>query len=310
VNKEITLVRPLLGVTKNELRTFAQENQITFREDSTNARLDRPRNRVRNELLPLLRRHYQPALTRMILRLMKIVGADSEVVGKVARGWLKTGRADLLVGQEARQRIATVFSYDELPVAVQRRVLQRQLKELGVWADFELVERLRCEPETLFGVSTGISVTRDVAGMISLRTPTTAGFKVNELTFELVGGAGEVDFEGIGIQWNIENAKAAITLGRTAGCESFDAAKVGGQITLRHWRAGDRFQPIGLKSAAKLQDLFTNQKIPRARRHNLVVAEAANGEIFWVQNLRMSEPFKLTPATKRRLVWRWRCGSA
>jgi tRNA(Ile)-lysidine synthetase-like protein len=45
--------------------------------------------------------------------------------------------------------------------------------------------------------------------------------------------------------------------------EIFDADKIGGKILLRHWRAGDRFQPIGLKSAAKLQDLFTNAKIPR-----------------------------------------------
>jgi len=89
------------------------------------------------------------------------------------------------------------------------------------------------------------------------------------------------------------------------GCEYFDADKVGGQITLRHWRAGDRFQPLGLKSAVKLQDLFTNQKIPRTRRHDLAVAEAANGRIFWVQNLRMAEPFKLTADTTRRLVWRW-----
>jgi len=55
--------------------------------------------------------------------------------------------------------------------------------------------------------------------------------------------------------------------------------------------------------------LFTNQKISRARRRDLVVAEAGNGRIFWVENLRIADHFKLTPGTKRRLVWRWRCGS-
>jgi tRNA(Ile)-lysidine synthase len=88
--------------------------------------------------------------------------------------------------------------------------------------------------------------------------------------------------------------------------EFFDAEKIGGEIILRHWRAGDRFQPIGLKSAAKLQDLFTNAKIPRERRRDLIVAEAAGGEIFWVEDLRISENFKLTPGTKRRLIWNWR----
>ncbi|HTV75553.1 MAG TPA: tRNA lysidine(34) synthetase TilS, partial [Candidatus Baltobacteraceae bacterium] len=82
--------------------------------------------------------------------------------------------------------------------------------------------------------------------------------------------------------------------------------KIGGKIILRHWRAGDRFQLIGSKSAPKLQDLFTNAKIPREWRRNLIVAEAADGEIFWVEGLRISENFKLTARTKRRLAWNWR----
>ncbi|HEY1490946.1 MAG TPA: tRNA lysidine(34) synthetase TilS C-terminal domain-containing protein, partial [Verrucomicrobiae bacterium] len=57
---------------------------------------------------------------------------------------------------------------------------------------------------------------------------------------------------------------------------------------------------------AKLQDLFTNAKIPRDRRRDLIVAESAAGEIFWVEGLRISENFKLTPETRRLLVWRWR----
>ena len=54
VDAKIMLVRPLLDATKDELRGFARENKIRFREDATNASLDMPRNRVRNELLPLL----------------------------------------------------------------------------------------------------------------------------------------------------------------------------------------------------------------------------------------------------------------
>ena len=85
---KITLVRPMLDAAKADLRDFARENKVRFREDATNASLDLPRNRVRNELLPLLRRRYQPALTRTILRLMELVGAEVEVVGETARRWL------------------------------------------------------------------------------------------------------------------------------------------------------------------------------------------------------------------------------
>jgi tRNA(Ile)-lysidine synthase len=311
VDGKITLIRPLLDTTKAELREFAREHTVCFREDATNASLDLPRNRVRNELLPLLRRRYQPALTRTILRLMELVGAEAEVVGEMARRWLdgveKHKRAPRPVRRgEGGRRSGEGIDFAELPVAVQRRVLQLQLAKLGVWGDFELVERLRCSPDIFVTVGPGFSAARNASGRMNLQAQAPVGFKANELMVNLANRSGEVDFLGVQFRWNFERAKN-LKPGKRTGREYFDADKVGGQITLRHWRPGDRFQPIGLKSAVKLQDLFTNQKIPRSRRHDLVVAEAANGRIFWVQNLRMAESFKLTPETTRRLVWRWRC---
>ncbi len=57
----ITLIRPLLGCAKAELRLFAEQQSLTFREDASNASLDFLRNRIRHELLPLLVKQYQPA---------------------------------------------------------------------------------------------------------------------------------------------------------------------------------------------------------------------------------------------------------
>ena len=91
-----------------------------------------------------------------------------------------------------------------------------------------------------------------------------------------------------------------------ANRECLDAAKVGSTIVLRHWQPGDRFQPIGMNCPVKLQDLFTNGKIPRAQRHALVLATTANGALFWVEKLRMSEQFKLSNRTNRRLQWSWK----
>ena len=322
VDSKIMLVRPLLDATKAELRGFARESKIRFRDDATNATLDAPRNRVRNELLPLLLRHYQPALTKTVLRLMEIVGAESDLAGEAARQWLvskrkierarrpvparKPGRADLLVGPDARQRVPTRLVFETLPVAVQRRVLQLQLSEAGVPADFELIESLRQSADVPANLGPQLSVLRDATGAVSLRLARPSDFNANETVVKLAGRAGEVTFDGVRIRWHFAAVKKIKRPAARPACESFDADKVGGRITLRHWRPGDRFQPIGLKSPAKLQDLFTNRKIPRARRRELMVAAAENDEIFWVEGLRISENFKLTPQTKRRLVWRWR----
>jgi tRNA(Ile)-lysidine synthase len=87
--------------------------------------------------------------------------------------------------------------------------------------------------------------------------------------------------------------------------EEFDSAKVGTTIVVRHWRPGDRFQPIGMSQPVKLQNWFTNLKIPAAKRRELLVAETEGGELFWVEDQRISERAKLTRETRWRLVWRW-----
>ncbi len=295
VDKRISLVRPLLDCSKGELAEFAREKKINFREDATNFSTDFLRNRIRNELLPLLRKNYQSSLNKTILRLMEIVGAESEFVGGVASSlWI-----DLVRLQAER------YNFGDLPVAVQRRVLQSQLEQLNVAVDFELVERLRKSDGKFVSVGSGLSVSRDGNGGLKLREQRAAEFDTNELLVSLSGRAGDVSFNGVKFSWSFGNGSRRRAF-RKNRREFFAAGEIGSEIILRHWRAGDRFQPIGLKSPVKLQDLFTNAKIPRERRCELIVATTAAGEIFWVEDLRISENFKLMPQTKRFLIWNWR----
>jgi tRNA(Ile)-lysidine synthase len=289
VNSKIKLVRPLLGFSKTEILAFAGANRILFREDATNRSNDFLRNRVRNELLPLLRGHYQPGLTKTVLRLMEIVGAEAEIVGRLAGNWLKQRRP--------------VFG--KLPAAVQRRVLQMQLGRLNVAADFDLVEQLREPAGRFVSIGAGLSIARSPDGRLKLREQPLGAFNPDEFQLDLRGRAGKAEFGGAVLSWHFDTNKKDIPRHELAR-EFYDADKIGEKIILRHWRPGDRFHPIGLKAAVKLQDLFTNEKIPRDRRRDLLVAAAAGGEIFWVEGLRISEKFKLTPATRHRFIWQWR----
>jgi tRNA(Ile)-lysidine synthase len=291
VNSKIKLIRPLLGFSKAEILTYARGNKIPFREDASNLSKDFLRNRVRNELLPLLRKHYQPGLTKTVLRLMEIAGAEAEAVGGLAGQWLKQRRPD----------------FEHLPAAVQRRILQSQLIRLKVSPDFDLVELLRRAADVAVSVDSKCSVSRNPAGDVKLQHDSPeVRFKADELALNLTGRAAGAEFGGASLNWQFDTGKKSRHPIKKSGREYFDASKVGDRIILRHWRPGDRFQPIGLKTGAKLQDLFTNAKIPRARRRDLLVAAVAGGEIFWVEGLRISENFKLTAETGRRLAWRWR----
>jgi tRNA(Ile)-lysidine synthase len=316
--RTIQLVRPLLAETKESLREYAIRKKILFREDASNASMDIQRNRIRRELLPLLKAKYQPALPRTILRLMEILRAESEFVSGMAEKWVAgfervSPTESNSHGRDAR---AAKGDFARLPVAVQRRCIQVQLLRQGIPTDFGLVERLRTAPARSFTImphSTDeagailpcVTVWCDSKGRVHLEENRALAAKTDRVQVPLTGNSGEILFAGKKIQWKLVPQKEFRLPRPQPGRESFDAGRVGRRIVVRHWRAGDRFQPIGMPRAVKLQDLFTNQKIPRARRHDLIVATTAENEVFWVECLRIGERFKLTPQTTRQMIWEW-----
>ena len=357
-NRQVELVRPLLDQPKSSLLTQAEEMRISFREDASNACLDIQRNRIRHELLPLLRTKYQPALNRIILRTADIVGAEADFSAQAAWEWLdrrqpgkqrtskaSPGRADADQGKSKCVRFSPLTTpFENLPVAVQRHVVRLQLLNQGVVADYSHVEQLRrvankavnigssadaneprtslgrlpaprppaCESDGFEGDMNDIKppaarfAVRDPAGMVRLKVPPAEGFKSESLEVVLDRGAGKVDFGGAVIGWRVDG-KRPVGLPRGGrGHEVFDADKVGANIRLRHWQPGDRFQPIGMAVSVKVQDLFTNLKVPPDHRRRRIVAATAHGEVFWVEGIRMAERFKVSKSSIRRLQWRWK----
>jgi tRNA(Ile)-lysidine synthase len=302
-NPRILLTRPLLETTRREIELYARAHRISFREDASNASRDFQRNRVRHELLPLLRSEYQPALNQVIPRVMELVGAEAALSLDLAAQWLRS---------PPKHRAP----FDHLPRAVQRRCLQLQLLAFGHAADFDLIEGLRQNRGQPFALPGGPArfALREGDGTVRVFSHSTPAFLHRTLQVPLKSKYRTARFAGTAIRWAIVSRRGT---GRRSGrvdgagkraprCECFDADAVGDEIILRHWQPGDRFQPIGMPRPIKLQDFFTNEKIPKARRHDLVVATTAQGEIFWVEGLRIGERFKLTSHTKRGLQWAWK----
>jgi tRNA(Ile)-lysidine synthase len=299
--KGIELVRPLLGESKSALREYTAANKIQFREDASNASLDFLRNRIRHELLPLLKNNYQPALNKVALRMMEIVGQETELARLMAEEWLQDTRKSNPGGSRK--------PFSKLPVAVQRHCLRIQLLTEGISPDFELVEKIRLKPDEGVSIDELAScrrlISRDSTGFVHYYQSERITFNRESHRFSLRQPGGQTKFNGIGIAWQTQSKVGMSLPKRQPGTEYFDAELVGAKVILRHWQQGDRFHPIGMPTDVKLQDLFVNQKAPRALRHKLVVAESEKGDIFWVEGLRISERFQLTKRTKRRLQWQW-----
>lgn len=293
VDAAVTLIRPLLGESRAALRAYAAEAGLTFREDPSNRQTAPVRNRLRHRIVPALRR-VQPALTEVLPRTMALLGEEAEYLIEQAARWLRRRRP----------------AFATLHPALQRRVLQLQVRALGLEPDCGLIERLRLRPDEPLQAAGDLRLIRNAAGRVRTAPLEPAGFPAapaRELHLDLQSPAGAAVFEGLQVRWRLRPRAPGqrLRLQPRPGRECLDADRVGARVVLRHWRPGDRFQPLGLPHAAKLQDLFTNAKVPRAQRHQRGVATTESGEIFWVEGLRPGEAVRVTPASRRVLEWRW-----
>jgi tRNA(Ile)-lysidine synthase len=83
-----------------------------------------------------------------------------------------------------------------------------------------------------------------------------------------------------------------------AGDGTLDAAALGPELEVRPWRPGDR---VGSRT---LQDLFTDRKVPRERRHQIPVV-LSDGEIAWVAGVATGERFRAGTAARERVRLTW-----
>lgn len=129
----LTLIRPLLNCWREEIRTFAKENKITFREDASNASTEHLRNRIRHELLPIASKVMGRDVRQPLLRLSETSKDEDFLLDKMS--------LELLAGVGESISIKPLL---EAPVVIQRRALHQWLKSNGVPnLSFELVESIR-----------------------------------------------------------------------------------------------------------------------------------------------------------------------
>jgi len=187
MDADLTLIRPLLAVRREEILTFAQKHRIRFREDRSNASRVHLRNRVRHELLPHLRKHHQPAIESVLCRTASILAEEADYIEDVARQWLADGGGP----------------FNELPLALRRRLIQLQALDLGVPLDFESVEQLVDLPERRVSVPGGQDLVRQLDGRVALATDRHYSPLKDALVLSVVD-AGEVQFGRLGICWKTE----------------------------------------------------------------------------------------------------------
>ena len=257
------LVRPLLGVTRGELREYLQARGLEWREDPSNADRRFARARVRHDVLDALR-ELSPVAERTIAETARQLRDEAEVLKGVVDDALKE-----LGGRPGISLRALL----EHPPAVRRLVL-RALAD-RVLSRRELDEILALGEHGTKSLDLG-GGRRAVAEYGTLRfTRSAAAPEPQPVPLSVPGRARFGD-------WEVE--------ARSGGSGDVSVGNLGGELTVRAWREGDRMRPAGLGGSKSLQDLFTDRKVPRQLRHTLPIVESG-GQIVWVAGVALDERF-------------------
>ena len=265
------LVRPLLAVTRAEVRDYLRARGLEWREDPSNADRRFARARVRHDVLGALS-ELSPAVERTIAETARQLRDEGEVLDAAVSEALKE-----LGGGPA----VSLDALTEHPPALRRLILRALAEQAAGGAGPRSLSRRETDEILALGARGTKSLDlggglRAVAEYGTLRF-TRAGDAEPPAPVELAV-PGRARFG----DWELE--------ARLGGPGDVAVADVGAAVTVRAWREGDRMRPAGLGGSKSLQDLFTDRKVPRALRRTLPVVEAG-GEIVWVAGVAVDERF-------------------
>jgi tRNA(Ile)-lysidine synthase len=287
------VVRPIMSVSREEARRLVEEAGLPFTDDPTNAEPVFARNRIRNEVLPVLR-EIGPEAEATIAETQAELAEEGELLDRLAAEALAESGAEA-AGAIARDAL------ERLDPALRRLVLRR-MAERAAGAQVPLSRARAAEIWRL--------VNRPEGGVIELGGGDEAHAEHGHVRFtagpELEGREGLLTVPGV-CRFGSWEVRAELEPGVRAAdgpdLAVLDPVALGGSVTVRGWRDGDRMRPLGLGGTKSLQDLFTDRKVPRSLRHALPVV-TAKGRIAWIAGVAVSEEFAAKPGASESAVLR------
>jgi len=301
---QVTLVRPLLGISRQAIRDYLAGLSQSFREDRSNEDLSRTRARIRRDLLPKLEAEYNPRVTAALVRLGGLAAAverslDSDLA-KLVRAAVITSAADCVV---LKHRFL-----GSVPRYLRTEVLRRVWREVGWpeagmtacrWRRLAMLVEQDAFPTVTIG--THVAASTDQNFLVLRRLPAGAPASGSQAMFAAI----ELPVPGAAsIPW--ASGRVIATLGPNGlRDESIDRDAVAGPMFVRAPVPGDRFEPLGMGGKSRpLADFFRSCHVPRERRARVPLLCDQRG-IIWVVGRRIADRVKITPQTKRTVNLKW-----
>ncbi|CUH96456.1 hypothetical protein P22_2546 [Propionispora sp. 2/2-37] len=300
------VIRPLLGVTREEVEDYCRRQGLSPRLDSTNLQTDYLRNSIRLELFPYLEERYNPAIKASLCRTAAIIGDEHAYIRLAAQGvWqqvVKQGESpdSLLLDKPAFVRQHVALQRELFRMVVEKK--QGHLRGISFYHVEKMIEMMlygRVGSECL--LPGGLLVRKTYAGLEIGAKPCKQSScvwdNVPEILLEVPGVTVVAE---LGCIVHARFIKATVT-DKNLESVVLDADQITPPLMIRTRLPGDRFTPAGMKNGSKkIKDFFIDAKVAREKRSRIPIVCDAEG-ILWVCGFRQAERARVTHHTQKFL---------
>lgn len=288
-SKDSTIIRPLLGLRRCDVRSYLAEIRQTWREDASNQDLRHTRNRIRQEILPLLERQVNPAVCETLAESAEIARAEEAYwANEVERFLPEIWRPD--------ERGGTLnLSSRLLPLALSRRLLRAAAESFGITLEFCHVEEILSDErgEGSSVLSGGWTISRDGEDI----TFKQSSQPFSEYQYEIpVPGKVIVAEAGITLETSVSDGRGRSQKSDGRGRSQKNDDLVQSRFAqhkwvVRNWRPGERFWPAHTKEPKKIKELLQDHHITGPEKQRWPVI-AYGDEIIWLSGFGVRRDFR------------------
>lgn len=281
------IIRPLLFATRDDIVSCATARGIDFREDRSNAELKYIRNRIRHKVIPELGK-VNPGILSAVADTMKNLASASALMDTYR---YQLGRQ--LFTSSGDTTVVEISSLLELnPLAPHIFELFRPFGLFPKQTD-EVISLLQAGTGKMVYTATHRLLNDRGRIIISPGKPEAPSeYRFNSIDEMRLSGL----FSAVRITEPSEDALPATRL--TA---SLDLDLVTFPVTVRQWKPGDRFMPLGMRQMKKISDFLIDMKVPVTEKEQVMLL-LSGGDVMWVMSYRIDNRFRVTEETGKILV--------
>jgi len=281
--KNGNIIRPMLKITREEIENYAKKNALTWREDVSNASTKYVRNKIRHQVIPILK-ELNPSLMHSFENTLDHLNDSQQII------------------TESIENISA-----KITVKLDD-IIQFNIKE---------IKKLSTPKIYLFELLRGYNFTEwdDILHLLDAQS----GKQIFSKTHRLIKDREyllltKVDKNITPISYRIENfdtdfLTSDLTLSFETNVDSsskenksmiiyLDAKRLELPLTIRKWQNGDFFYPIGMKGKKKLSDFFKDEKMSILDKEKTWILTNKHNEIIWIVGKRLDNRFQITSSSK------------